>query len=186
LGAPAPASAGAPSPKRPAPPAPPRSAAPGLLERAVSRAREVFGDPSHLEQTRGGQALADDTIGGLFAEQLASGLWATTGSEDAATLMSTARALARAFAEGIDAAHSIYGAQVKKAIDAILALAPRLASSPEGERAASAALLAAFLVASGRRQKTELRALVAQTFARIAPDLDSPKAARERLVELTA
>ncbi len=192
-----------------APPAfgPPAPRSPGPIAQAFSRAKQaIFGEDDvtrtgdlglagaaseldmlgEVARSRPASASADPALGATFARQLASGLWEGEGGGDVAALMATARALARAFADGVDAAHAIYGAQVKKAIDAILALAPRLAGDASAERAVNAALLAAYLVASGRRQKESLRTLVRGSFAAITAELDSPDAARAKLAELTA
>jgi Ca-activated chloride channel family protein len=127
----------------------------------------------------------DDSLGALFARQLASGLWNGDGDGDGALLMSTAKVLARAFAEGVDAAHPIFGAQIKKAIEAIVAQSSKI-QGDAGERSARAAVLAAYLVATGKRQLEELRALAQHVaFTSIEPLLIGPReAASAKLAEL--
>ncbi|WP_437649325.1 VIT domain-containing protein [Sorangium sp. So ce362] len=104
--------------------------------------------------------------GRVFEEQLASGLWERGESTDLGRLTSTALCLAACHEQGIDSAHSIYGAQVAKAVEALCGLAESLLQRGGADREVAAALAAAYLVASGRR----LRARVHDTVAAAAPD----------------
>src|SRR5262249_53011480 len=72
-----------------------------------------------------------DPILALLQAQLASGLWGPPHDEPELQAKATARAMLQLLRAGIGAAHSVYGAQVKKAIDAARKLAARL----EGEAA---------------------------------------------------
>lgn len=87
---------------------------------------------------------------GLLERQLASGLWA--GKDDAGTLRATTDALLALADEGITTSHALYGAQVRKAVEALVQLARKLATAEASlvERA----LGAAWLVATGARTKS--------------------------------
>jgi len=92
--------------------------------------------------------------------QRASGLW----DADAGSLTRTIAALRDLLVHGITTAHAIYGANAKKAIEAVAAIA-----SDPALRAADrdTALLLAYLVASGRKS----RALVVDAIRKHAPGL---------------
>ena len=141
------------------------------------------------EGTGTGAGAAGSPERALFERQLASGLWEGDGG-DASRLMATARALAACFAGGIDSAHALYGAQVKKAVAAVCALAADLARRGEGEREIMAALAAAFLVASGPRLRRDVLAVVEASGSAgvqsLAAHLTSRDAARLKLTELGA
>ncbi|HEU4536544.1 MAG TPA: hypothetical protein VFS00_20610, partial [Polyangiaceae bacterium] len=99
----------------------------------------------------------------LLARQLASGLWGETGergeghAEASRELRATARALLELLRAGVTTVHPSYGAQVRKAIEALLALAEGLAArDPAG---AELALAAAWLVASGPRTRGRIERL---------------------------
>ena len=115
----------------------------------------------------------------LFERQLASGLW--DAPDDAGRLLATARVFVRCHEAGIDGTHAVFGAQLKKAVDATIALAVATAAKGEAEDACAAALVAASRVATGRRQRAEIRAAVkASPSARVRavePALASPEAA---------
>jgi Ca-activated chloride channel family protein len=100
-----------------------------------------------------------DPLAALFAQQLASGLWEGDRADEEARVTATERALAACAARGVDSAHAVYGAQVKKAAEALCALA-------RGPHAALAdtlrlALATALRVASGRRLRAEIEAAIA-------------------------
>jgi Ca-activated chloride channel family protein len=90
----------------------------------------------------------------LLSRQLASGLWDDGGRGDDETrrIRATARALLELEAEGIDAAHPLHGAQVKKAAAALSALAATVADRTLAELA----LCVAWLVTRGGRTRAEL------------------------------
>jgi Ca-activated chloride channel family protein len=112
----------------------------------------------------------DTSPAGAFSRQGAGGLWGDESSAEAACA-ETVRVLERLFAEGIDARHSVYGAQVKKAVDALLAAAPRLLDEDLRAR-----LLVLAWLLSGRRT----RALVVKEAgtSSVAAHLASEDAAR--------
>ncbi|WP_437592275.1 VIT domain-containing protein [Sorangium sp. So ce1000] len=122
--------------------------------------------PAPSAATAGGAPAQGDSLGRLFEEQLASGLWERDGSDDLGRLASTALGLARCHDQGVDSAHPIYGAQIAKAIEALCALAASLLQRGGADAEVAAALASAYLVASGRR----LRARVHDAVAAAAPE----------------
>lgn len=125
--------------KKLAPPAPPAFAAPPATARSKDDALQ-------------------DPLTSLFARQLAGGLWEGDREGDEGRAAATERALAACAAQGIDSAHAVYGAQVKKAVEALCALA----RGEQGVAAATlrAALTTALRVASGRRLLAEVKAAI--------------------------
>ncbi|GAB4216953.1 MAG: hypothetical protein OHK0013_44010 [Sandaracinaceae bacterium] len=105
---------------------------------------------------QGGSGLAR-----ILQAQRASGLW----DGAAGTLAATIEALRTLVREGITTSHAIYGANAKKAIEAVVATMG--AAIPEAER--ETALLLAYLVASGRKS----RALVLDAIRAHAPALEA-------------
>jgi Ca-activated chloride channel family protein len=124
----------------------------------------------------------------LFGRQLASGLWDRDGT-DVGSLIATAHALAACSAEGIDTAHAVYGAQVKKAVEAICRLAKELAARGGAEREVMAALAAAFLVATGRRVRAQVldvaRGAGSASIQALAGELVDAQAARSKFEALS-
>ena len=88
----------------------------------------------------------------LLGRQLANGLWdgAGTGPEPVRQARATALALLELLREGITSNHALHGAQVKKAVEALLALAASIAGEPQ---VAELALGVAWLVAAGPRTR---------------------------------
>jgi Ca-activated chloride channel family protein len=124
----------------------------------------------------------------LLEQQLASGLWEGPGGTDAARLLATAQALATCFKAQIDSSHPTFGAQIRKAVEAVCRLAAELAKKGESGREVKAALAAAFLVASGRRLRGQVTAAAndagdasLQSFVASLTDAD---AAKGKLAEL--
>lgn len=124
----------------------------------------------------------------LLERQLANGLWDGASDSDAARLLATARALASCHAAQIDTAHPTFGAQIRKAVEAVCRFAADLAQKGGSEQAITAALTAAFLVASGRRLRAQVSATIqgsASTAVQaLAAELTDSDAARKKLVEL--
>ncbi|MCA9590231.1 MAG: VWA domain-containing protein [Myxococcales bacterium] len=90
-----------------------------------------------------------DGVRALLSRQSASGLWDEPGVD---TLLTTARALAALVAMDLSTSHPVHGAQIKKAVEALLEL---LEHSPTVDAAAAAlAISAAWLLATGRRTRT--------------------------------
>ncbi|GEN05782.1 Ca-activated chloride channel family protein [Myxococcus fulvus] len=88
----------------------------------------------------------------LLGRQLANGLWDGTGTgpEPVRQARGTALALLELLREGITSGHALHGAQVKKAVEALLNLASQLTGAPE---VAELALGVAWLVAAGPRTR---------------------------------
>jgi Ca-activated chloride channel family protein len=93
-----------------------------------------------------------DAVGALLGRQLASGLWAGAGEgpEPVRQARGTALALLELLRHGITSSHALHGAQVKKAVDALLSLAASLTGAPE---VAELALGVAWLAAAGPRTR---------------------------------
>jgi Ca-activated chloride channel family protein len=103
-----------------------------------------------------GQKPSDGAeVTGLLSRQLASGLWAGTGSgpEPVRQARATALALLELLRQGITSNHALHGAQVKKAVEALLSLAAGLTGVPE---VAELALGVAWLVAAGPRTRSRI------------------------------
>ncbi|RKG97724.1 VIT domain-containing protein [Corallococcus carmarthensis] len=97
-------------------------------------------------------SIPTEDVGSLLGQQLANGLWAGTGEgpEPVRQARATARVLLVLLREGITSSHPLHGAQVKKAVDALLALAAQLGQAPD---VAELALGVAWLVAAGPRTR---------------------------------
>lgn len=88
------------------------------------------------------------TVLSLLARQGASGLWEEPGRDVIAV---TAQALLALLRLGVSAGHPVYGAQIKKATDALLAYVQSTRGSSSA--AAELALGVAWLVSTGRRTR---------------------------------
>ena len=111
--------------------------------------------------TSDASALSSDPIVRRLAAQLASGLWPAPAGDsgDVASVRATCDALLELRAAAITTAHPIYGEPVKKAIAALIALAPSLARTDA--RLAQLALGVAWLLASGRRTRSQVERAIA-------------------------
>ncbi|WP_375770389.1 VIT domain-containing protein [Archangium gephyra] len=116
---------------------------------------------------------------GLLEQQLASGLWAGTGTgtEPVRQARATALALLELLRQGITSNHALHGAQVKKAVEALLALVPQLGSAPD---VAELALGVAWLVAAGPRTRGRI-AQAAQPIAGLSSRLQNEVALRQHV-----
>jgi Ca-activated chloride channel family protein len=106
-------------------------------------------------------AAPEDPVRALLERQLASGLWDGDGQpgDPLAQARATTEALLALLRAGINSAHALYGAQVKKAVSALARLAVSLAGrDPE---LAERALAVAWLAASGRRTRKEVESAIA-------------------------
>jgi Ca-activated chloride channel homolog len=118
-------------------PAPPKAKKSGRRPEAKAEAEEAAPSPSVLER------------------QLASGLWQDGGgSDDVARVRATARALRELLDAGTTTGHALHGAQLKKAVAALLALAPSLVARDRA--VAELALAIAWLVSSGHRTRKDV------------------------------
>jgi Ca-activated chloride channel family protein len=115
-----------------------------------------------------------DPVVALLGRQLASGLW-EGGGDDAGRLRATAKALLELHALGISTTHALHAAQVKKAVDAILAVCAGVAA--KDAKAAQLALGAAWLVATGARSRKELTAAVKKSAPALEPLLAGDESA---------
>jgi Ca-activated chloride channel family protein len=131
------------------------------LERLVkgkSAAKMDMLDSAFDEEAPAEQKPAEGAdVTALLSRQLASGLWEGKGSgpEPVRQARATALALLELLRQGITSNHPLHGAQVKKAVEALLSLAAGLTGVPE---VAELALGVAWLVAAGPRT----RGLIAQ------------------------
>jgi Ca-activated chloride channel family protein len=101
------------------------------------------------------------SLEGVLQAQRASGLWDGPGA-----LTATIAALRTLVREGITTSHAVYGANAKKAVEAVVVAAASAAIPPHDREAA---LLLAYLVASGRKS----RALVLDAIRAHAPGLEA-------------
>lgn len=116
-------------------------------------------DDNAFDLRREAQAEQKPTEGtditALLSRQLASGLWEGTGTgpEPVRQARATALALLELLRQGITSNHPLHGAQVKKAVDALVSLAAGLTGVPE---VAELALGVAWLVAAGPRTRGKI------------------------------
>ncbi|EAU69912.1 inter-alpha-trypsin inhibitor family heavy chain-related protein-hypothetical secreted or membrane-associated protein containing vWFA domain [Stigmatella aurantiaca DW4/3-1] len=115
----------------------------------------------------------------LLSRQLASGLWdgAGPGTEAVRQARATALALLELLRQGITSHHALHGAQVKKAVEALLQLSTGLANEPE---VAELALGVAWLVAAGPRTRGQI-AQAAQPLAGLSARLGDEAALRQHV-----
>ncbi|GMU04943.1 VIT domain-containing protein [Corallococcus caeni] len=114
---------------------------------------EVFYEQEEVSLPSVAEAsIPTEDVGSLLGQQLANGLWAGAGEgpEPVRQARATARVLLVLLREGITSSHPLHGAQVKKAVDALLALAAQLTQAPD---VAELALGVAWLVAAGPRTR---------------------------------
>jgi Ca-activated chloride channel family protein len=147
------------------------------------RARAV---PRHTDQAAPASGPATDSLVALLAQQLASGLWDAPGdgSDDARCVRATARALLELLRAGVTTAHPLHGAQVRKAVEALVKLVPTMAVHEA--QVAELALGVAWLAATGQRTRCEIEALVAQhaLLAELTPHLGNERAVRAHIDQL--
>lgn len=127
-----------------------------------------------------------DPVTALLGTQLANGLWAEPGSEpeEVRQVRATARALLKLLEAGVTTSHALHGAQVKKAVEALLAQAKKVAAKqPE---LAELALGVAWLIASGRRTRGEIEktASAEPPLSGMKPYLGDEGRTRQRVDEL--
>jgi Ca-activated chloride channel family protein len=118
-----------------------------MFDAELSQEEEVL--PAEQKPTEGAGVTE------LLSRQLASGLWAGTGSgpEPVRQARATALALLELLRQGITSNHALHGAQVKKAVEALLSLAAGLTGVPE---VAELVLGVAWLVAAGPRTRSRI------------------------------
>jgi Ca-activated chloride channel family protein len=123
---------------------------------------------------------ASDPLVALLSRQLASGLWDGSGmrSEEVRRARATAQALLELLRAGVTTNHALHGAQVKKAVEALVRLAVKIAvQDTEG---AGFALGVAWLVAMGRRMRGEIETLIIghTAFSALQPHFSDERAVR--------
>jgi Ca-activated chloride channel family protein len=103
-----------------------------------------------------------DELGGLFGRQLASGLWddAKLGADgDLRRLRATVAVLRTLVERGVDTTHALYGAPLRKALEAVVTAAAALAA--QDAATCERALGAAWLLAMGPRTRAAVEAAIA-------------------------
>ncbi len=174
-----------------------------LLDRAVGWAKKALGlskneaqseerSDAPAEQARKSspmvtprKAAPGEDIGGLFARQLASGLWESSDSSDKGRFITTTEVLERCVREGIDTSHSVYGAQLIKAVEALCALVETWALAGENDNDVVRSLFVMAAVSTGKRARKKLEAIATtaknQSVKSIAADLSNQEAAKKML-----
>lgn len=129
------------------------------------------------------EGIAD--IGELFAEQLASGLWGNANAPVEQQLKTTADRLILCIKASVDSSHSIYGAQVQKAVEEISAQLEKLMLQDSNDDLLVRLFLVAAAVSSGKRARARLLAIAktakSQTVQNVAGDVITQEAARAAL-----
>jgi Ca-activated chloride channel family protein len=151
----------------------------GAFGKIVDRARAAFDDTKAksakgAKADEGGvfesfdrfemaeEAESSDPIVAILGRQLASGLWTENSKTDEDTLVgATSRALLELLRAGVTTAHRVHGEQVRKAIEALITLAEKIAA--RDPKAAELALGVAWLLASGRRTRKHIEDAIAAT-----------------------
>jgi Ca-activated chloride channel family protein len=130
-----------------------KSAMHGRVEDDSMMLDSAFGEDEALSAAQ--EPMESAEVTGLLSQQLASGLWAGSGSgpEPVRQARATALALLELLRQGITSNHALHGAQVKKAVEALLSLAASLTGVPE---VAELALGVAWLVAAGPRTRSRI------------------------------
>lgn len=180
------------SKEKAAPPAPPQEegalfSLSELTARSAPEAPETDDAPAPMDLGVVDALIAKpgEDIGGMFARQLASGLWESRDTSDRGRLVETTACLVRCARESVDSSHSVYGAQVAKAVDALCALMETFAQKGEHDEDVIPALLAAAAVSSGKRARARIGAIAqgakSDVVKAITPELSSQDSARKKL-----
>ena len=178
----APASFAPSRPPAPAPASPARAAArPARADSSESLKKKEYApilDDAALFEVAEGAAAPVAGVG-LLERQLASGLWEGTGpgAEPVRQGRATALALLELLRQGITSSHPLHGAQVKKAVEALLSLVPGLEDAPE---VAELALGVAWLVAAGPRTRGRIEQ-AARPLSGLSACLGNEGALRQRV-----
>ncbi|HME91656.1 MAG TPA: VWA domain-containing protein, partial [Myxococcaceae bacterium] len=127
----------------------------------------------------------EDAVSKLLRTQLASGLWPDgSGASEAQQVRATALALLELVRAGITTAHSQHGAQIRKAIEALL---ERLARAKTG-KLIELAFAVALLAASGPRTRSRIKREISgrSDLGSLRAQLNSEPALRARADALAA
>ncbi|MBZ4418740.1 VIT domain-containing protein [Myxococcus sp. RHSTA-1-4] len=141
--------------------------------------REAESDALGRRRDRGGSGVE-----ALLGRQLANGLWDGSGAgpEPVRQARATALALLELLREGVTSSHPLHGAQVKKAVEALLSLAASLTGEP---RVAELALGVAWLVAAGPRTRGRIEQ-AAKPLAGLSGRMGNEVALREHVDALAS
>lgn len=155
----------------------------GVLSRVASAlgfaAKEEAKPAPRREAADGAAPVADPAE--IMARQLASGLWSER--DDRAAVRETAVALFAMLSLGVNATHPMYGTPLKKAVEALLDRVKKL--SPSDATLGAYALTVAWLVATGRRTRSDLES-AAGAFAGCAERLQGDERAIRSWVDAAA
>lgn len=106
-----------------------------------------------------------DPVLAILSRQAASGLWEEPGKDP---IEATAAALVALLRLGLTSAHPVHGAQIKKAVEAVL---ERFATQPPKDaRIVQLVLGVAWLMASGRRTRGQIEAAAVANGARLGDE----------------
>ncbi len=152
-----------------------------LRERATAKmdSMDLEREEEAAESQEARHEGASDGGVALLGQQLANGLWAGTGTgaEPVRQARATALALLELLRQGITSNHALHGAQVKKAVEALLSLVPQLGGTPE---VAELALGVAWLVATGPRTRGQI-AQAAKPISGLSERLENEVALRQHV-----
>ncbi|NVI99767.1 VWA domain-containing protein [Myxococcus sp. AM009] len=139
---------------------------------------------AYLAEAPAAEGGVDMGAESLLSRQLANGLWDGTGegSEPVRQARATALALLTLLREGITSSHPLHGAQVKKAVEALLSLAASLSGDAQ---VAELALGVAWLAAAGPRTRGRIEQ-AAKPLAGLNGRLGNEVALREHVDTLAA
>jgi Ca-activated chloride channel homolog len=172
----------APVPPAPEAPAPVSAKKKGLLSSLLAKAEAPA--PAQEAPLAAPGAAAPEPQGSedataLLSRQLASGLWdgAGPGTEAERQARATALALLELLRQGITSQHPLHGAQVKKAVEALLQLTPGLGHTPQ---VVELALGVAWLVAAGPRTRGRI-AQAAQPLTGLSTRMGDEAALRQHV-----
>lgn len=125
-------------------------------------------------------ASSADPAQAILTRQLASGLWAhATKSGDEGLVAGTAEALLALVELGVTTTHAVYGAQVKKAVEALLLLEAKVSAE-----LAELAFGAAWLAASGARMRKSIATQIRTggRFSELEAALENEALVKERVM----
>lgn len=177
-----------------------------MFDRAVGWAKKALG-MSKKEESRDEKPLApameerkaevkassrkektQEDLGSVFARQLASGLWESSDTSIRGQFIATTDVLERCVHEGIDTSHSVYGAQMLKAIEVLSTFAEEWARSGENDKDLILALVVMAALVTGKRARTKLEVIASTATSKsvksIATHLANQDAAKKKLAEI--
>lgn len=155
------------------------------IEPAPEMAKSEAREESVANRPRITQPSED--LGQIFARQLAVGLWETRDSSEKGRFMATTEILERCVREGIDTSHSVYGAQVVKAVEALSALAETWAQAGQNDSEVIRALLVISAISTGKRARTKIEVIATTAKSKavksIAGQLSNRDEVKKRIVD---